>query len=65
MKRYVYIWKQSPFQSQIREIRKMIADGVLSENYNYNDVPLLTGERQSKIPKNIFPTQAISSTRPM
>jgi len=28
---------------KIREIRKMIADGVLSENYNYNDVPLLTG----------------------
>ena len=22
----------------------MIADGVLPENYNYNDVPLLTGE---------------------
>ena len=22
----------------------MIADGVLHENYNYNDVPLLTGE---------------------
>ena len=56
MKRYVYIWKQSPFQSQIREIRKMIADGVLSENYNYNDVPLLTGERQSKNPKNIIST---------
>jgi len=28
---------------KIREIRKMIADGVLPENYNYNDVPLLTG----------------------
>ena len=23
----------------------MIADGVLPENYNYNDVPLLTGEK--------------------
>ena len=29
---------------QIRSIRKMIADGVLPENYNYHDVPLLNGE---------------------
>lgn len=28
---------------QILGIRKMIADGVLPENYNYNDVPLLNG----------------------
>ena len=27
----------------------MIADGVLPENYNYNDVPLLTGEKKTLI----------------
>ena len=45
----------------------MIADGVLSENYNYNDVPLLTGERQSKNPKNIIshPGNFINSTHVM
>ena len=45
----------------------MIADGVLSENYNYNDVPLLTGERQSMNPKNIIshPGNFINSTHVM
>merc|ERR1712142_723766 len=28
---------------KVLEIRKMIADGILPENYNYTDVPLLSG----------------------
>ena len=45
----------------------MIADGVLSENYNYNDVPLLTGKRQPTNPKNIIshPGNFINSTHVM
>ena len=36
----------------------MIADGVLPENYNYNDVPLLTGEKKTLI-ASILPSRQL------
>ena len=37
----------------------MIADGVLPENYNYNDVPLLTGEKKKTLNVSILTSRQL------